>query len=89
MAKLDIEILKQQPRDGSVAEIATLAVDMTPIVEVIGPQGPQGETGPQGPRGVDNMFAFEIVNGELLVSYNTAEAPDLQINAAGELIYSI
>lgn len=56
------------------------------------PQGPQGIVGPPGPKGEDGnmLFAFEIVNGNLLLHYaDGVQAPNFSINAEGHLIYSI
>jgi hypothetical protein len=55
------------------------------------PQGPPGPPGPPGEPGADGqmLFSFEIVNGNLILTYEDGTAePNFVINAQGHLIYT-
>lgn len=36
----------------------------------------------------DGMFGFQVVNGELIMSYSGSEAPNISLNENGELVYN-
>lgn len=62
----------------------------------VGPQGPQGVQGPEGPRGIDGVaveasgvYAFNVVDGHLILYYTGDEAPDFFINSTGHLILTL
>ena len=63
--------------------------------DITGPQGPQGIQGPPGIDGTggggSGMFAFEIINGDLILMYPDEDtvAPNFQIDTNGNLIYTI
>lgn len=57
-----------------------------------GPPGPQGEPGKDGTGGSGGggMFAFEIIDGDLILMYPDEDtAPNFKIDINGDLIYTI
>lgn len=58
------------------------------------PKGDKGDKGDPGQDGVvidigNDQFAFEIdANGDLILYYNAAAAPNFSINSSGDLIYT-
>ena len=55
-----------------------------------GDKGDTGEQGIQGPKGDSGMFAFEVIDGDLILMYPDEDvAPNFQIDTNGNLIYTI
>ena len=58
----------------------------------VGPQGPKGDKGDKGDDGVvaEGVYGFEVENGNLiLVTGESTNTPDYQINSKGEFIITI